>query len=126
MKKLILLILVSISLFACDKEENYVSEKVNLIGEHKIHLFAVNDVVQYDTLRLTQHSSYLVLNADSTGVIKFYSEEIFDYDFEWEIIENDKILILNGDLKGAWYVHGDIKHFSRLNDPLKYYISITN
>jgi hypothetical protein len=115
MKKLIFLLIPI--LFACVKENNHAPLMDRLTGYHKVFKVAVNDTVYYDTLRLTTNSSYLTFNRDNTGSVKFYSDFVWDYDFEYWTVEDDIIRIIDGPLKGDWRIPEHMDFINKAGDP---------
>jgi hypothetical protein len=85
----------------------------------------IDDVLQYDTLRYhyDEESSYLILSENGRGEVRFYSNEIIDYSFDWSTISESSIYIHSGKLEGTWNLDPKMRFMNLSNCPKRTTIS---
>lgn len=110
-----LLVLGLVALVSCAKVTAPDTYSGDPIGSHSIRCLVEYDQLQYDTLRLSQESSYLILTENGTGSIKFYSRRQFDYRFKYSVV-GDMMMIDSGELEGHWRIAPDFKYMTLVQD----------
>jgi hypothetical protein len=110
-------------LISCDSPVETIYESP--VGRHSIHTLVIDDVLQYDTLRYHYNveSSYLILSENGKGKVKFYSNDIIDYSFDWSTISESSIYIHSGELAGTWNLNPEMRFMNLSNCPKRTTIS---